>query len=77
MILFPSSTVCFQVLMNPTPQRMFVLAAALKAGYTIEKLYDLTKIDHWFLHKFKNIVSLHTKLENLKVVFFLSSSNFN
>jgi carbamoyl-phosphate synthase/aspartate carbamoyltransferase/dihydroorotase len=30
---------------------MFVLAAALKAGYKIDQLYELTKIDKWFLNK--------------------------
>nr|XP_033793389.1 CAD protein isoform X1 [Geotrypetes seraphini] len=40
---------------TPTDKRIFVLAAALKAGYTIDHLYELTKIDRWFLHKMKNI----------------------
>lgn len=50
---------------SPTDKRMFVLAAALKAGYTVEKLYDLTRIDRWFLEKMKNIISLTMELENL------------
>lgn len=48
----------------PTDERIFVLAAALKAGYTIDRLYELTKIDHWFLHKFKNIVNMTKALES-------------
>ncbi|XP_016160776.1 PREDICTED: CAD protein [Ficedula albicollis] len=40
---------------TPTDKRIFVLAAALEAGYSIERLYELTKIDRWFLHKMKNI----------------------
>lgn len=63
----PCIVLDYQVLSNPTDQRMFVLAAALKEGYSIDKLYQLTKIDHWFLNKFKNIITLNTKLENLKV----------
>lgn len=35
---------------------MFVVAAALKSGYTVAKLHDLTKIDPWFLEKMKNII---------------------
>ncbi|XP_073671315.1 multifunctional protein CAD-like isoform X2 [Paramisgurnus dabryanus] len=50
-------------LRTPTDERIFVLAAALHAGYTIEQLYDLTKIDHWFLHKIKNIVDHQRLLE--------------
>ena len=47
---------------------MFVLAAALKAGYTDEVLYRLTKIDNWFLNKMRNIVNFYVKMETLPVV---------
>lgn len=50
---------------KPTDKRMFVVAAALKAGYTIDHLYELTKIDRWFLSKLKNIISYYDLLENL------------
>jgi hypothetical protein len=52
-----------QELSEPTDKRMFVLAAALKAGYTIERLYELTNIDPWFLKKMASIVALQTKME--------------
>uniref|UniRef100_A0A667ZGX2 Multifunctional protein CAD n=1 Tax=Myripristis murdjan TaxID=586833 RepID=A0A667ZGX2_9TELE len=44
-----------QELQTPTDKRIFVLAAAFRAGYTVDQLYELTKIDRWFLHKMKNI----------------------
>ncbi|XP_065112262.2 multifunctional protein CAD isoform X2 [Paramisgurnus dabryanus] len=50
-------------LQTPTDKRIFVLAAALHAGYTIERLYELTKIDHWFLHKMKNITDHEKRLQ--------------
>lgn len=50
-------------LREPTDKRMFVLAAALKAGYTIDDLYEMTKIDRWFLTKMQNIINWHSKLE--------------
>ncbi|KAG8536136.1 hypothetical protein GDO81_027043, partial [Engystomops pustulosus] len=50
-------------LATPTDKRIFVLAAALRAGYDIERLYDLTKIDRWFLHKMKNITDHLAVLE--------------
>lgn len=53
---------------SPTDKRMFVLAAALKAGYSVDKLYDLTKIDRWFLEKMKNIISITLELEKLNCV---------
>jgi carbamoyl-phosphate synthase/aspartate carbamoyltransferase/dihydroorotase len=52
-------------LKTPTDKRMFVLAAALKAGYSIDKLYDMTKIDRWFLSKMKNIINITQELEKL------------
>ncbi|XP_038215303.1 CAD protein [Zerene cesonia] len=53
-------------LREPTDKRMFILAAALKAGYSVEKLYGLTKIDHWFLNKMKNIIDYYEILESIK-----------
>ncbi|KAG8277030.1 hypothetical protein J6590_051931 [Homalodisca vitripennis] len=60
-----AKAVCDIELEQPTDKRMFVLAAALKAGYTIDRLYELTKIDRWFLHKMANIVNYQTVLEQL------------
>lgn len=37
-------------------KRFFAIAKAIKNGYTIEDLNRITKIDPWFLEKFKNIV---------------------
>lgn len=45
--------------------KFFILAAALQSGYTIDKLYDLTKIDRWFLQKMKNIVGMYETLRRL------------
>ncbi|XP_045475344.1 CAD protein-like [Harmonia axyridis] len=50
---------------QPTDKRMFVIAAALKSGYTVDKLYELTKIDRWFLQKMKNVIDWNTYLESL------------
>ncbi|XP_055680705.1 CAD protein [Lutzomyia longipalpis] len=50
-------------LMEPTDKRMFHLAAAIKAGYSVDKLYELTKIDRFFLEKMKRIIDYTTFLE--------------
>ena len=42
-------------LSNPTDLRVFAIAEAFKQGYTIERLFELTKISTWFLEKLKNI----------------------
>jgi carbamoyl-phosphate synthase/aspartate carbamoyltransferase/dihydroorotase len=52
-------------LKEPTDKRMFVLAAAIKRGYSVDKLYELTKIDRWFLEKMKNIINCTTFLETI------------
>ncbi|KAF2879128.1 hypothetical protein ILUMI_27035 [Ignelater luminosus] len=52
-------------LKEPTDKRMFVVAAALKHGYSVDKLYDLTKIDSWFLQKMKNIIDFNNMLERI------------
>lgn len=49
---------------QPTDKRIFVLAAALKHGYSVDKLYELTKIDRWFLHKMQNIIEYQIVLES-------------
>ena len=38
-------------LKEPTDKRIFVIEKAFKEGYTIDQIYDLTKIDRWFLQK--------------------------
>ncbi|MDO4957951.1 MAG: carbamoyl-phosphate synthase (glutamine-hydrolyzing) large subunit [Prevotellaceae bacterium] len=48
---------------NPTDLRIFAIAQALEEGYSIERLYDLTKIDPWFIERMKNIVDYKHKLE--------------
>lgn len=51
-------------LSEPTDKRMFVIAEAIKQGYSINKIYKLTKVDKWFLNKIKNIVELEKELKS-------------
>ncbi|MGV8138479.1 MAG: carbamoyl-phosphate synthase (glutamine-hydrolyzing) large subunit [Mangrovibacterium sp.] len=53
-----------QELQFPTDRRIFAIAAAFGKGYSIDEIYEKTKIDRWFLHKLQAIYSL--KLELLK-----------
>jgi carbamoyl-phosphate synthase large subunit len=50
-------------LANPTDMRIFVIADALEKGYTVDKIHSLTKIDHWFLYKLKDILEQQKNLE--------------
>ena len=49
-------------LANPTDLRIFAIAQALEEGYTIERIYELTKIGPWFIGKLKNIVDFKALL---------------
>ena len=51
-----------KALREPTDKRVFVISKAMKAGYTVDQIHDLTKIDKWFLQKLKGIVSTDEKL---------------
>ena len=45
-----------KALKAPTDTRVFAISQALHAGYTIEQIHVLTKIDCWFLDKLQSIV---------------------
>ena len=47
----------------PTDKRIFVIESALRKGYTVDHVHELTKIDKWFLYKLKNIVDTAIELE--------------
>ncbi len=49
-------------LQKPTDLRIFAIAQALKQGFSIEKIHDLTKIDPWFLYKLEHIIQIEDKL---------------
>jgi carbamoyl-phosphate synthase large subunit len=43
-------------------ERLFAVAEALRRGYTIHELWEWTKIDLFFLHKFSKIIELERML---------------
>ncbi|MCY1720508.1 carbamoyl-phosphate synthase (glutamine-hydrolyzing) large subunit [Prolixibacteraceae bacterium Z1-6] len=49
-------------LTNPTDRRIFAIAEAFNKGYSIDEIYDKTKIDRWFLQKLNNIFKIHNDL---------------
>jgi len=50
-------------LKNPTDERVFAITEAIKQGYSIDKIHELSKIDKWFLHKIENIVRTEKQLK--------------
>lgn len=51
-------------LTEPTERRMFVIAEALRTGYTVERIHEMTHVDKWFLFKMKNIVGMRQVLQD-------------
>ena len=51
----------------PGPKRLFYLADAIRKGWSLDKIYDLTKIDFWFLDQLDDLINLEKELENLDI----------
>ena len=47
-------------------ERIFFIRHALRAGFTIEEIFNLTKIDRWFLVQIKEIVDFEEELATAK-----------
>ncbi|MCL7414189.1 MAG: carbamoyl-phosphate synthase large subunit, partial [ANME-2 cluster archaeon] len=50
------------LLTTPTHERLFVLYRALRMGFTIDEISDITSIDPFFLQKVKNIIVMEDTL---------------
>ncbi len=61
-----------KALQEPTDKRVFVISEAFRAGYTIDQIHDLTKIDKWFLQKLMNIVNTAKELDSTDTLEALS-----
>nr|KMM66584.1 protein pyrABCN [Coccidioides posadasii RMSCC 3488] len=42
-------------LQTPSDQRLFAIANAMHSGYTVDDIWELTKIDKWFLRKLEGL----------------------
>ena len=50
---------------TPNAERIFYIRYAFKAGYTVEQIFDLTKIDPWFLHHLREIHEMEDEIAGL------------
>jgi carbamoyl-phosphate synthase large subunit len=48
---------------KPTPDRLLVVAQALRHGLTHDEIYDACKIDHWFIDQLQTIVDLENRVK--------------
>ena len=54
-----------RALREPTDKRIFVISKAMRKGYTIDQIHELTKIDKWFLQKLRRIIDTAEEIERL------------
>ncbi|MBQ5929594.1 MAG: carbamoyl-phosphate synthase large subunit, partial [Clostridia bacterium] len=47
-----------------TDERIFVVYAALKKGVSVDEVFEITKIDRWFLNKFLNLIAYENRLSS-------------
>ncbi|WP_291529376.1 carbamoyl-phosphate synthase (glutamine-hydrolyzing) large subunit [Bacteroides sp. UBA939] len=52
-----------KALREPTDKRIFVISKAFRAGYSVNQVHELTRIDKWFLEKLMNIMNTSKELE--------------
>jgi carbamoyl-phosphate synthase large subunit len=57
-----------QALIHPNDEIIFAVVEAMKAGMTIERIYQLSVVDPWFLTKIKNIVDMEDRLRKSTIV---------
>ena len=62
-----------QSLHEPTDMRIFVVSKALKVGYTVDQIHQLTMIDRWFLQKLKHLVDIDQHLKEFSQLSELAS----
>ncbi|MHA1359178.1 MAG: carbamoyl-phosphate synthase (glutamine-hydrolyzing) large subunit [Candidatus Helarchaeota archaeon] len=55
-------------LTNPTDERFFIVIEAIKRGLSLNKIFQLTGIDRWFLYKMRNVVEIERELSDLNVL---------
>jgi len=50
------------MLRTPTPDRIFAVGDAFRAGMTVDEVYELTAIDPWFLRQMREIVAIENEI---------------
>ena len=56
-----------KALREPTDRRIFAISKAFRAGYTVDQIHELTKIDRWFLQKLYGIMQTSKELHKLTI----------
>lgn len=54
-------------LKNPTAERLWYIAEAIRKGFSVEEIYELSGIDPWFLNNIKEIIEIENRLKTEKL----------
>ena len=54
-------------LTNASWDRVFVIYDAIQAGISLERIYEITKIDMWFLKQYEELYQLEKEISKLKI----------
>jgi carbamoyl-phosphate synthase large subunit len=57
-----------RALRQPTPERIFQVKRALEAGFPIDEIYELTKIDRWFLAQMAELLEAEFAFAELRSI---------
>ncbi|HJQ37763.1 MAG TPA: carbamoyl-phosphate synthase large subunit [Thermoanaerobaculia bacterium] len=57
-----------ELLRTPTPERIFAVADAFRAGMNVEEIHALSYIDPWFLREIRKIVELEVGIHDLRTL---------
>jgi len=49
-------------LVNPTDKRIFAISTAFYRGYSVDKIWQMTNIDKWFLNKLYNVFKVEQRI---------------
>ncbi|MGI9428540.1 MAG: carbamoyl-phosphate synthase large subunit [Bythopirellula sp.] len=62
----PDESAIIEKLSRPCPERVWFLRYAIKSGMTVEEIFELTKIDPWFLDNLLEIVETEDRLRAVR-----------
>ena len=63
------------LLRTPNSKRILAVRQALLLGMTIDELYEITHIDPWFLHQFKDIINMEEEIRDFGLANSLAPEN--
>ncbi|KAJ7579732.1 hypothetical protein C8J56DRAFT_1104613 [Mycena floridula] len=55
-------------LVNPTDKRIFAISTAFHRGYSVEKIWQMTNIDRWFLRRLQSIFKMEKALLDCNIL---------